>query len=90
MKAIKAERQKSRAYLEFIRDHPCCVCFNYPTDADHLTTRGAGGSDYTAIPLCRVHHAARHQFGLKKFEERFGVNCWREAFYFLNEYAGLK
>lgn len=41
---------------------------NFPvrSDADHLTTRGAGGDDSwdNVWPLCRKHHQERHFYGV--------------------------
>jgi hypothetical protein len=59
----KPKRFESAAYLAFIRSLPCTAC-DYPvTEAHHLKTRGAGGSDLTAIPLCRQHHTQIHTEG---------------------------
>ena len=73
-------------YLDFIRGKSCLVstCRRPPpSDPDHLRARGSGSAkqnDFTAIPLCRMHHAMRHQIGNEKFEERFMINLWREVF----------
>lgn len=32
------------------------MCGKSPVDPHHVKTRGAGGSDLLAVPLCRVHH----------------------------------
>jgi len=56
--------QISSAFLEFIREQPCCVCVRYetrqtqPTEASHCGDRGLGqkASDFTALPMCARHH----------------------------------
>ena len=75
---MRSIREQSPEYLAYIRARKCCVCFG-PSDVHHLRTVGAGGSDYTAVPLCRVHHTEWHQMGDKKFLETHGVNLWKEA-----------
>ena len=72
-----------KKYLDYIREKPCLVCGITPCDADHLEARGMGGAsddkkDYSCIPLCRTHHTERHQFGNKKFEDKYSVNLWKE------------
>lgn len=54
------------AYLEWIRSLPCASpdepCL-HKSEAHHKTGAGMGlrSPDWTAIPLCRVHHAAFHE-----------------------------
>lgn len=43
-------------------------------EAHHSTTRGAGGGDETAVPLCAWHHASGHKMGWTTFQQRFGVD----------------
>jgi hypothetical protein len=47
-------------------------------DPHHLVTRGAGGTDLTLVPLCRLHHQELHTVGVETFQQRHGVNLWRE------------
>ena len=70
MKFPKPKRIADPEYLDFVRSRGCIVCGG-ESDAHHLTTRAAFGSDYTCIPLCRIHHSELHQLGEKKFEERW-------------------
>ena len=57
----KPHRYESKAYLEFVRSMACCVCMEQETDAHHVKTVGAGGSDLGVIPLCRLHHQEWHK-----------------------------
>lgn len=76
----KPTRQADPVYLRFVRSHLCLVpgC-QRKAEAHHVTTRGAGGGDYTAAPLCRDHHAALHNVGLVAFEDAHALNLWREV-----------
>ena len=67
------------------------VCGLQPCDPDHLEARGMGGAttkmkDYSCIPLCRIHHSERHQLGNKKFEDKYSVNLWKDAFNLIRRY----
>lgn len=73
----KPSRVLAPEFLRFIRSKPCVVCGHATVDADHLHTRGAGGSDFSALPLCRLHHSERHQLGNARFEEKYRINLWR-------------
>tara|TARA_Y100000310_G_scaffold256570_1_gene264395 strand:+ start:104 stop:268 length:165 start_codon:yes stop_codon:yes gene_type:complete len=42
--------------------------------------------DYSCIPLCRIHHSERHQLGNKKFEDKYSVNLWKDAFNLIRRY----
>lgn len=73
-------------FIEFVKEHECCVCFKTEVDADHLKTIGMGRDrkrpelieHYSCIPLCRKHHTERHQIGNEKFEENHNINLWKE------------
>jgi len=70
-------------YLDYIREKPCLICGITPCDPDHLEARGMGGAnseekDLSCVPLCRIHHTERHQFGNQKFEDRYSINLWKE------------
>ena len=82
-----------REYLDYIREKPCLVCGSQPSDPDHLEARGMGGAtseekDLSCVPLCRIHHSERHQFGNKKFEDKYSVNLWKENSRLLRRYFG--
>jgi len=64
----EAPRKRSKAHLAFVREQPCLVCKQTPSDAHHLkfAQRRALGrkvSDEFTVPLCRSHHQALHRHG---------------------------
>lgn len=62
---MKRKRETDRKYLKWVKSLPCTFqsddCFG-PIDPHHTVPRSIGGSDRTALPLCRKHHD-RYQFG---------------------------
>lgn len=49
---------------------PCCVCARTPCDPHHWPSRGAGGKDEDAIPLCRRCHDSFHNEGEETFQRK--------------------
>lgn len=82
----KPVRQEDADYLRFIKRQPC-VLDHLAADAHHVTSRGAGGSDYQTIPLCRKHHRELHHWGRTRFESLYTVNLDREMVRFLEMYV---
>lgn len=85
----KHKREKDKAYIKFIKSHSCEVCGDSSVDAHHVQTRGAGGSDYACIPLCRNCHIKLHSWGLDAVEARYRVNLWQAAWRYLKEWHSL-
>lgn len=57
----KPRRIEDKEHLDWVRSQPCCMCARpSPSDPHHVRTRGAGGSDYYSIPLCRRCHTEAH------------------------------
>lgn len=62
----KPVRVEDPELLAQFRRFPCLACHPgtqaYPTEAHHITTRGAGGSDVPSnlMPLCTQHHRQWH------------------------------
>lgn len=61
-------RKRSKAHLLFVRDQPCLVCQQTPSDAHHLKfaqpkALGRKVSDEFTVPLCRAHHQELHREG---------------------------
>lgn len=82
----KPRRLVDPKFLSFVREKKCLGCGRFGVDAHHLDTRGSGGSDYSAVPLCRCCHTEWHQSGPAMFEQRHRVNLWRECAGILSEY----
>jgi len=82
-----AHRTTDEDYLEWVRQQKCAVCLSSPpNDPHHLTSRGAGGSDRTAIPMCRECHRSYHDMGHSSFESRRNVDLWKQAHRHLRRY----
>ncbi len=76
----KITRETDKEYLDYIRSHACLIgilCYG-KVEPHHDPTVGAGGSDYTSVPLCRKHHSEVGQIGKKRFQEKYGVNFDKE------------
>lgn len=67
----KPTTPRDEQYLSWIRSLPCTLCSHPgPSDPHHTATGGMGktGSDYSAIPFCRVCHSDVHdKYGKKGF-----------------------
>ena len=83
----------TKDYIKYIKSQFCGVCGTSPVDPDHLETIGMGNSrkkpslkDLSCVPLCRVHHTERHQLGIKRFNELYRIDLWKDAFVLLRRY----
>src|SRR4030095_4092816 len=81
-------------YLDFIRSKPCLIATGGMgrVDPDHLQARGTEEhkrNDHTALPFCRKHHSERGQSN-EKFETKYVINLWQEAWRLGVEYLGMK
>lgn len=83
--ARQSDRQgpaRAWRYRNWIRSLPCAVCgAEKDITAAHTEHNGMAskGSDYSCVPLCRVHHHA-YDFGLRTkalFEQDFGIDMRR-------------
>lgn len=66
-----------RKYLDWIREQPCVLSGQSPSDPAHIRIGGGGGmgmkpSDDRVLPLAHHLHAEQHQVGELTF--------WRDAF----------
>ncbi len=82
------ETIRSDEYLAYVRKHGCIVC-SKQADAHHAF--GPHGlqqkaSDFTCVPLCRVHHAEIHQAGKYSFEDGHDVNLFEIAFNLIHRF----
>ena len=76
---MKQPRENDNAYLDFIRQLPCCICGDSTTtEAAHIrfadrraakrpTGMGEKPSDVWALPLCGRHHREQHTMNERKF-----------------------
>lgn len=79
MEFPKKKRIQNQDLIDYLKERLECACCNSPppVDMDHLTTRGAGGSDTfdNLVPLCRTVssscHNLRHAKGIAYLAERF-------------------
>lgn len=64
----KEVRRRSKSHLLFVREQPCLICKQTPSDAHHLKfaqprAMGRKVSDEYTVPLCRTHHQDLHRHG---------------------------
>jgi len=80
VKYDKTVLDRDEDYLNFVRNVPCIICGAGNSHAHHMDTGGTGvkGSDYSAIPLCHIHHTGSntsvHHFGGNVFESFHQIN----------------
>ena len=86
-------KHRSLEYIKYIKEQNCLICFKSYVDPDHLEAIGMGGNrkkpsekHYSCVPLCRLHHRERHDLGTIRFEEKYKINLWKEAFRFLRKF----
>tara|TARA_R100001163_G_C4987738_1_gene141503 strand:+ start:306 stop:620 length:315 start_codon:yes stop_codon:yes gene_type:complete len=88
----------SEEYLEYIKKLPCCVTgTNVSVDAHHLEHIGMGHDrkqpnqkHFTAVPLNRIMHTEVHAIGLNKFQSKYNVQLWQEAYYYFAKWLLIK
>lgn len=84
-KPIRSERELDDAHLKNIRQLPCLICGETPSDAAHVrysspvhgkrnTPMGQKPSDKWALPLCRKHHDEQHRTGELTFWNRANIS----------------
>lgn len=76
-KKKKARRELDPDYVRWIHSYACVVCGSHPVHAHHATSRGAGGSDRTVVPLCFTHHTGDlgiHLLGQIHFQAKFRID----------------
>jgi len=74
-------------YLRYIKRQPCLLCPSASVDPHHTKTRGAGGSDYRALPLCRKHHEDLHRRGAIVFALDYRIDLQAEQIRLLEMYV---
>jgi len=90
----KTAAARSRHYLDFVREHDCCVpnCRGR-SQAAHIGAHGLGvkASDFEAVPCCAAHHIGHqglHHMGRVRFEQAYRVNFSTVIAELKTEYLG--
>jgi hypothetical protein len=84
-------RERDQAYLDYIRQLPCCICGdNTSVEAAHLrvgsinhdkreTGMGEKSSDKWAVPLCGRHHREQHSMNELEFWASYYIDPFATA-----------
>jgi hypothetical protein len=67
---------------EFARGFPCIIegCNQWPTQAAHVKSRGAGGkAESNIVSLCLHHHTEQHQLGILTFQTKYQIDLQSHA-----------
>ena len=75
---------RSQKHLNFIRQTPCLISFQLPSQACHirvLTDCGTGikPSDFFTLPFIYQYHKLQGEMGEVKFYKHFGINPFKEV-----------
>lgn len=81
----KSKRYENEEYLNFIRSKSCCTPLLSGKKCDgvkpgkqsaphHMKSKGAGGSDLKAVPMCRFHHGDFHNIGITTFQTKYQID----------------
>ena len=79
----KPKRYGNKAYIEYIKQQPCCVTSmmiinqdtgNVESDPHHTKSKGAGGSDLSCVPLLHELHQECHAIGQETFQEKYNID----------------
>ena len=81
--------EHSLEYVDFIRSKQCCVSGNTVADPHHLHAIGMGANrqkpnarHFTCVPLSRDMHTELHQIVIDRFQAKYKIDLWQEAYYF--------
>ena len=79
----KPLRYENKAYVEYVKQQPCCVTGmiivnqdsgKIESDPHHTTSKGAGGSDLSCVPLLHELHQECHTIGKETFQKKYSVD----------------
>lgn len=75
---------KSAKYLKFVRNRGCIVC-GWKAEAHHVRKASNSGtgmkpSSTWCIPLCKLHHAELHHYGVNTFLENHNIDLYEQLF----------
>jgi len=84
-------------YMEYMKTQSCCLTGQPSPDLHHLEAIGTRGKRYapnqrhfTVIPLSRDKHSELHSLGVHKFQERYNIQLWQEAYYYFAKWLLVK
>tara|TARA_R110000803_G_scaffold49530_2_gene103021 strand:- start:9384 stop:9698 length:315 start_codon:yes stop_codon:yes gene_type:complete len=87
----------SDEYLDYIKLQSCCITGSQDSDCHHLEAIGMGQNrkkpnqkHFTAIPLTRELHTEVHAIGINKFQEKYNIQLWQEAYYYFAKWILIK
>ena len=88
-------KQYSLEYIEYMRNQPCCISFENGCDLHHLDNvqvnrKKPNIRHFTVVPLNRLLHSEYHAIGIDKFQQKYKIQLWREAFYNLAKWVLVK
>ena len=66
----------STGFVSYVHSRGCVIgqdCRG-PIQAAHVQSRGAGGTSKDVVPLCSVHHAEQHVFGIQSFQRKYRLD----------------
>ena len=81
----KPKRYENKAYIEYIKQRPCCVTSmmivnqdsgEIESDPHHTETGGMGtkGSDLSCVPLLHELHQECHTIGRETFQKKYNID----------------
>ena len=93
MLKLRERAMDTKEYLDYIEEQPFCLVCNRKPEPHHLEAIQMGGDkrrqtikDYSSVNLCRLHHSEVGTIGKSKFEQKYKINLWQEAFKLLRGY----
>lgn len=69
----KKKRIVDKESVNYVKALPCVICGISPSDAHHITSRGASGDDTldNLIPLARKYHIELHTIGIRSMSKKY-------------------
>jgi hypothetical protein len=88
----KLAQSYSLEYLEYMKKEVCCISFQHPCDLHHLDNiqvnrKKPNIRHFTVVPLNRLLHSEFHAIGIDKFQQKYKIQLWKEAFYYFAKWV---
>jgi len=87
----------SLEYLDYMKTHPCCCTGNTEADVHHLEAIGMGQNrkkpnqkHFTCVSLSRERHTELHAIGINKFQSKYNIQLWQEAYYYFAKWLLIR